>query len=226
MTDSAAQPDCTACGTCCRKGGPVLHHEDAGLVEKQILPLAALVTLRIGELTFDPVTNRLLPLDSEVLKLAGSGAELSPWQCVFLEDESHCRIYADRPAQCRSLFCKDTAALEELYRQGRLTRADILNLPHVPAGWLDLARAHEEECGLTALIPLASQALTDSAAAELLLETLRFDAAFRELCMEKAQVPAEMLPCLLGRPLTHFLASFGLGTVGGTLKRTGVRVYP
>lgn len=226
MTDSIAQPDCTACGTCCRKGGPVLHSEDAALVERQVLPLATLVTLRAGELTFDPVTSRLLPLDAEVIKVAGSGTERAPWQCVFLEGESHCRIYADRPAQCRSLFCKDTAALEELYKQGRLSRADILGLPHVPTGWLDLARAHEEDCNLIALVPVVHQALTDSAAAEHLLEALRFDTAFRELCLEKAQVPAEVLPCLLGRPLADFLSSFGLGMTGGTLARTGVRVYP
>lgn len=226
MTDSIAQLGCTACGTCCRKGGPVLHRTDAALVERQILPFAALVTLRAGELTFDPVTSRLLPLEEEVLKLAGSGAEQAPWQCVFLEGESLCRIYADRPAQCRSLFCQDTSALEELYKQGRLTRADILGLPHVPAGWRELALAHEEDCNLRMLVPFARQALTDSDAAEHLLEALRFDTAFRELCLEKAHVPAEVLPCLLGRPLTEFLSSFGLGVTGGTLERIGVRVYP
>lgn len=228
MVDSSAPhaTDCTACGTCCRKGGPVLHRQDLTLVEGQILPLAALVTLRVGELTLDPVTGQLLPLEEEVVKVAGTGAELLPWQCTFLEGESHCRIYAERPAQCRSLLCKDTAALEELYKQGRLTRADILGLPHVPAGWLDLARAHEEDCNLLNLVPLAQQALTDNAAADQLLEALRFDTAFRELCMSKAQVPAEALSCLLGRPLTNFLSSFGLGLVGGErLERVGVRVY-
>lgn len=228
MTDSPT-PDCTACGTCCRKGGPVLHGEDARLVEQQILPLAVLVTLRVGELTFDPVTSQLLPLEEEVIKVAGSGAELAPWHCVLLEGESHCRIYADRPAQCRSLFCKDTSALEKLYTQRRLTRADILGLPHVPAGWLDLALAHEEDCNLLNLVPLARQVqqqVTGSAAAEQLLEALRFDTAFRELCIEKAHVPAEALPCLLGRPLADFLSSFGLGVVSGKVARTGVRVYP
>lgn len=226
MTTSV--PTCTACGTCCRKGGPVLHRADADLLPRQILPLAALLTLRIGELTHDPVTGQLLPLEEEVVKVAGTGTEASPWQCVFLEGQSHCRIHADRPAQCRVLFCEDTAPLEELYKQGRLTREDVLApAPHIPAGWLDLARAHEEDCALLPLVPLARQALTNSDAEKALLEALRFDAAFRELCMTKAQVPAEVLPCLLGRPLHHFLSSFGLGVAGGgeRLERVGVKVY-
>lgn len=224
MTDSAVKAECIACGTCCRKGGPVLHRADAPLVERQILPFRLLVTLRAGELAYDPVTAQVLPLESEVIKVAGTGAELSPWHCVFLEGEAHCRIYDDRPAQCRALFCKDTAALEELYTQGHLTREDIL--AHAPDGWLGLARTHEEECALSLLVPLAQQALTDETAAQVVLEALRFDAAFRELCIEKARVPAEVLPCLLGRPLTDFLTSFGLGLVGGNLERVGVRVYP
>ncbi|MEG2173748.1 MAG: YkgJ family cysteine cluster protein [Desulfovibrionaceae bacterium] len=226
MSDTLS-PDCPSCGACCRQGGPVLHREDAPLVGR-VLPLSSLVTLRAGELTYDPVTAQLLPLESEVIKIQGTGAELNPWQCVFLEGEAHCRIYADRPAQCSSLLCQNTAALEELYKHGRLTREDIL--ADAPEGWLGLARTHEEECSLPLLVPLARQAITDSTASHLLLEAQRFDTAFRELCIEKAQVPFEVLPCLLGRPLEHFLASFGLAFVHHghdiELEKVGVRVYP
>lgn len=242
--------DCSSCGTCCRKGGPVLHLQDSALVG-QALPYTMLITLRAGELTYDPVTSRLVPLETEVIKVAGvalAGHSLadaadsggpataqasaaggsSPWTCAFLEGEAHCRIYDHRPAQCRALFCKDTKALEALYAEGRLTRKDILAT--APAGWLDLAMAHEQDCSLAALIPLARQALTDPQADASLLEALRFDAAFRELCVEKAAMPAAVLNCVLGRPLADFLASFGLGVVGSgegqRLERMGLRVYP
>lgn len=237
--------DCSACGTCCRKGGPVLHTQDSALVG-EALPLSVLVTLRAGELTYDPVTSQLMPLEVEVIKVAGQGhshadaaglagdigqgasAARSPWTCIFLEGEAHCRIYEHRPAQCRALFCKDTKGLEVLYTEGRLTREDIL--ASAPAGWLDLAHAHEQDCSLTALVPLARLALNDPQAEAALLEALRFDAAFRALCVEKAAMPAAVLPCVLGRPLADFLACFGLGTVGSgegqRLERIGLRVYP
>lgn len=224
------QTDCSVCGTCCRKGGPVLHHQDLPLVG-QVLPLHLLVTLRAGELTYDPVTSKLVPLEAEVIKVAGTGfaqTPQNPWSCVFLEGEAHCRIYENRPAQCRALLCKDTKALEELYNEGRLTREDILAA--APAGWLALARTHEEDCSLLDLIELAPQALDNPQAEAALLEALRFDAAFRDLCAEKADMSPAVLPCVLGRPLADFLASFGLGIVGTgaeqRLERIGVRVYP
>lgn len=240
----STQADCSSCGTCCRKGGPVLHLQDSALVGQHV-PYTMLITLRAGELTYDPVTSHLVPLETEVIKVAGIGHCLvesanhgagqasplggaNPWTCAFLEGEAHCRIYAHRPAQCRALFCKDTKALEALYAEGRLTRKDILAT--APAGWLDLAMAHEQDCSLAALIPLARQALTDPQADASLLEALRFDAAFRELCVEKAAMPAAVLNCVLGRPLADFLASFGLGVVGSgegqRLERMGLRVYP
>lgn len=41
-------------------------------------------------------------------------------------------------------------------------------------------------------------------------ETARTDAAFRELCVERAGVPAAMLPFLLGRSIRELLAEVGL----------------
>lgn len=226
---TASTVDCSACGDCCRKGGPVLHSEDLPLLPN-LLPLNALLTLRAGELAFDPVTNELSPLTTEVIKVKGSKDAAAPWQCVFLEGAAHCRIYDSRPSQCRALFCRDTAALETLYQEGRLTRADILAT--APQGWLALAQGHEDACDLMTLAPLAHSALEDSDAQARLLEALRFDAAYRDLCVSKAQVPPDHLDCLLGRPLSVFLESFGLGLVSPAhgekvrLERVSVRVYP
>ncbi len=44
---------------------------------------------------------------------------------------------------------------------------------------------------------------------------VRYDAAFRELCVTRGGVPASALPFLLGRPLTVLLAEVGLRARAG-----------
>jgi len=218
------KPRCKACGECCRKGGPVLHREDLALPVAGALPPAALVTLRAGELARDDVLGALTPLSQEVIKLAGSG---SGWSCRYLDAASGaCSIYDERPAQCRALFCEDSSALAAMYDQGRLTRADVLPLLH--PDWPALAGAHEAECAWERLAPLALRAHCDAEAERVLLETARFDLAFRELAMERAAVPAEALPLIFGRPLHVLFSDFGLAPAqgGARLVRSGFSMYP
>ncbi len=143
---------CVGCGTCCRKGGPALHSEDAALFAAGAFSRADLVTVRAGELAFDQVSGALLPLDSDIVKF-GDGrirnshgfmvsaddadctqaAGLSG--CRFLEEmpktatgaiRGQCGVYAHRPVECHALLCKDTRAIEALYNKDRLDRAAIL----------------------------------------------------------------------------------------------------
>ena len=216
-------PPCKACGECCRRGGPVLHREDADLLGR-VLPPAALVTLRAGELARDDPRGALTPLADEAIKLVGSNGR---WSCLYLDVASgRCSIYADRPAQCRALFCEDASALADMYEQGRLTRAEALPLLH--PDWLPLAAAHEAECAWARLAPLALRAPRDASAGQVLLEAVRFDHAYRELAMERAAVPAAALPLLFGRPLSALLSGFGLALEGGgaRLVRSGLLRYP
>lgn len=156
------------------------------LLTRGHVPLSALVTLRRGELVHDPVVGRVLPLEREVVKLAGGGERGSPWRCVFHRADGACDIHACRPAQCRALFCADTRPLEALYTLRRAERAHVLaHAPDNVTGWAELMAAHEEHLN----------SLTDAE------EALRFDAAFRDLCMTRAGVSREALPFLLGRPL-------------------------
>jgi len=218
------EPVCRACGACCRKGGPVLHREDLALLEEGVLPPAALVTLRAGELARDDVRGTLAPLPEEAIKLAGGGGS---WSCLYLDAASgRCAVYAKRPAQCRALCCEDASALAAMYDQGRLTRAEAL--PALHSGWPALALAHEAECAWARLAPLALRAPCDDEAGQALLEAVRFDQAFRELAAERAAVPAGALPLLFGRPLLALLADFGLAPAdGGTrLVRSGLLLYP
>lgn len=46
-----------------------------------------------------------------------------------------------------------------------------------------------------------------------LVLAVRTDAAFRELCTERAGIPTALLPFLLGRPLSVLLAEVGLHPV-------------
>ena len=196
---------CMACGTCCRKGGPTLHQQDLTLISAGVLPCRALLSLRIGELVHNEIQGGLVPLPAECIKVAGQGAS---WICTFWQaDTSACSIYAQRPAQCRALFCRDNTALLALHAQPRLSRAEVL--PLFSPNWSMLAEAHEERCAWHRLAPLALGPL-DSAASQALLEAVRFDLAFRELAQERAGVPAEALPLLFGRPLRDLLPDFGL----------------
>ena len=47
-------------------------------------------------------------------------------------------------------------------------------------------------------------------ATEALLETVRYDISFRNLCVERGNIPEDYLLFLLGRPLSETLVMFGL----------------
>ncbi len=232
---------CKRCGKCCLKGGPLLHAEDLHLLAHGKLGYGELLTLRKGELIHDPVRDQLLPLEDEVIKIAGRNSSKHPWHCV-LHTAQGCGLHPLRPAQCAALFCMDTHQLEHMYIEDRLKREDIFDAlilqedalmrlqDHVnneymsTEGWTELARAHEEECALPPLVEFAQTAflrnewdmeLMDKAeivqiAEKKILDCVRYDLNFRDLCTQKAGISAELLPCLLGRPVHVFLRSLGI----------------
>ncbi len=198
---------CKQCGECCRKGGPLLHIQDMPLVEQKHIDFAALVTLRVGEIIHDPILQRLAPLQEEAIKIAGTGEVTYPWHCVFHKD-AQCSIHNHRPIQCQTLFCTDTTALEATYTEQKLTRRDIL--AHAPEGWLALAEAHEESCPVTPFVTLSTDGntLCTTATSQDIAHIVRYDSAFRDLAITKARIPANILPCLFGRPLAVLLRTF------------------
>lgn len=229
-------PSCKRCGQCCRLGGPVLHRDDAPLLDPLDSPatertpfgLADLVTLREGELVRDDVIGTLTPLEGECVKIAPPAGR-TDWQCRFLIHlpdavpgrDAGCAVYERRPAQCRALNCTDTRDIAALYAHDRATRTDILRAVGAPEEWTGLFPAYEESCAYTRIAPLAKLVMpplnpgtpAEKEATEALLETVRFDMAFRKLCVERGRIPETLLPFLLGRPLVETLVMFGLSLV-------------
>jgi Fe-S-cluster containining protein len=198
-------PGCRHCGTCCRKGGPILHLPDRDLVAAGHLPADTLVTLRPGETVYDPVTGRTAPNPGEAIKLRGRTE--ADWHCVFHDETLGCRIHPHRPSQCRALQCWAPEALAALYTRPRLTRRDLLG---AQAGLWDLLAEHAERCDITRLRRLADGLERDPAAVEAIGRMLAYDQALRETLVETGRTRPEHLDFLLGRALERILPDFGL----------------
>ncbi|MCP3952725.1 MAG: YkgJ family cysteine cluster protein [Desulfobacterales bacterium] len=199
--------ECQRCGTCCKAGGPALHLEDRELVQSGKIPLKDLYTIRKGELARDNVKGTLQPVASELIKIKGQGRS---WTCRYYHKKSKgCTIYEDRPLECRILNCRDTAAIEAIYDQQRLTRKDLLDaVPHL---W-DLVEEHEKKCSYRVLAELAARLKEgpDQGIADNLVEMVGYDSHLRELIKEKGRPDPALLDFLFGRSLTDTLPGFGI----------------
>ncbi len=198
---------CRRCGECCQRGGPAFHRIDRPLIEKGLIPAACLYTIRPGEPVHDNVAGRLAFAEADIIKIRGRG---DGWTCCFLsEDDQNCRIYADRPEECRRMQCWDTREIEALYRQERLSRRDLLG--GVEGLW-DVIAHHEERCSYHRLQELGPQLVEAGEDREQAMtairDMVRYDESLRQLMVEQGQARADMLDFLLGRPLTETLAGF------------------
>jgi Fe-S-cluster containining protein len=206
-TSSNGFSSCRCCGTCCKKGGPAFHGTDRPLIEKGIIQIRYLYTIRKGELVHDPIRGGLLPVNSEIIKIK-SKADMG--DCTFYGGQSEqCRIYTDRPLECRLLKCWDTHAIEEMYERDRLSRGDILK--DVDGLW-ELVADHEKRCGYGRLGNLISKLKKGHRKhlADDLGESINYDNQLRQLVIEKCQIKPEMLDFLFGRPLEKTIVMFGL----------------
>lgn len=202
---------CRQCGTCCRKGGPALHTEDAHLLTEGVLQLQDLVTFRAGELVRDTSNDSVVPLPAEIVKIAAPhGSRRDDWTCRFLTSDNRCFIHEQSPAECKALFCDDPKALLGMHGKERLDRKAILELLRAPQWLIDSVEAHEARCGYAELIELASRLENEEAARKALVEVVEYDRAFRDLIVEKGNVRPEMLDFLFGRPLLYTVIMFGI----------------
>ncbi|MFC1858310.1 YkgJ family cysteine cluster protein [Thermodesulfobacteriota bacterium] len=195
---------CQRCGTCCRKGGPALHLQDKRLIEKGVIPVKHLYTIRKGELVQDNVVGRLEPVSADLIKIKGRGNE---WTCRFFEDEGNiCRIYQSRPTECRVLKCWDIREIEQLYAKARLSRKDIL--ANINGLW-HLIGDHEKRCSYEKIRQLLGNESRKKGIRNI-LEMIRYDDEMRVLVVEKSGLDPGMLDFLFGRPLLETIHMFGL----------------
>jgi Fe-S-cluster containining protein len=206
-SSSTAREHCQACGTCCRKGGPALHHKDRDLVLNGTLPLEHLVTLRAGEPVYDNVTGTYIPADTDIIKICSNAGSTA---CHYLDSKNNrCRIYSDRPLECRVLECWNTTPLKKIYRQERLTRKDLI--ADVEGLW-GLVCTHQAQCDYERLARMVERCRkTRSQQPDpSLLQMLRYDMALRRLVCEKSPEFEKNLSFLLGLPLITTIRRLGI----------------
>ncbi|MFA6898685.1 MAG: YkgJ family cysteine cluster protein [Desulfurivibrionaceae bacterium] len=212
MTDTK---HCKQCGTCCRKGGPALSREDLGLVRQGYIRHDQLVTIRQGEMGYNPATARLEPVPVELLKIRGQG---SGWTCLFFAEESNgCTIYAHRPATCRILQCWQPETLLATIYQDTLRRVDLIN-PTDPI--LTEIERHEQACPGQVFTDLLTKVGGTENLARL-SEMVRADLAIRSEVAQKTGISLEMEFFLFGRPLFKQLSGSGIECVA---ENEGIRL--
>ena len=199
--------ECKRCGTCCKKGGPAFHHADKILIEEGLIHSKYLYTIRKGEWAYDNIKQCLEPVSSDVIKIKGKNKSLT---CIFFDEpQNACRIYENRPIECRALKCWDTKALEDLYAKKRLTRKDLIS--EIEGLW-GLIKDHQERCNyntIQKLVDALKSNMRDNERQKL-NEIIQFDTEMRKLVVSTAGLDAEMLDFLFGRPLIQTIQKLGL----------------
>jgi Fe-S-cluster containining protein len=196
--------NCVRCGECCAMGSPTLLSGDLGLFQREVLGWNDVYTLRAGE----KATNRegeVTALPEERLKVREVPGSRQCW--FYLAANQTCRIYADRPEQCRRQNCwgepPPPAAPEELLQRRHLLMA-------VPEVW-DLVQEHQDRCDCAQVARrLAEVGAGDEAAGDALFEALHFDHYLRRLLLDEWELTPEAAEFLLGRPLSEFLETLGV----------------
>lgn len=193
--------ECRRCGICCEKGGPTFHDEDRTLIDSGLIPASHLYTLRKGELVHDSIKGRVLPLESEMIKIKGQN---KAWTCLFFDKTGPaCRIYEHRPLECRILKCWDTRDIEAAYSRNRLMRKDLFS--GIPALW-SLIADHDLRCSHLTLRKLLGSN-SGAGKTQAVQEMVEYDRSIRLLVVEKAGVKADMLDFIFGRPLSGTIRS-------------------
>jgi Fe-S-cluster containining protein len=199
--------DCIRCGECCTLGSPTLLIHDLPLFQQEILTWNDVYTLRPGE----QVANRegqVEPLTEERLKIRELPGSRQCW--FFMAANNSCRIYDQRPEQCRRQNCwgepPRPPAVAQLLSRKHLFEA-------VPEVW-NLIHAHQERCDC-ARVAQALAALTAGReeTEEVLFEALHFDHYLRQMLINDWELTPTATELLLGRPLSQFLETLGLDAI-------------
>ena len=202
---------CARCGTCCLKGGPVLHHEDKELLLDGLVRYEHLVTIRRGEPVYNPLSGGLEQASREIVKVVGKG---EGWSCRFYnEKDVSCAVYEHRFLECRLLKCWDTADIIRVIGRGTILRGDVINRGD-PI--MSVIEAHEKECSayeVETLITAASAGSDNGEILSRLSEIVGKDISMRSYAVSELGLKEEYEPFIFGRPLSKLLSDRGLAVL-------------
>jgi len=200
---------CSRCGECCQSASPTLLLQDLPLFQQEILTWNDVYTLRPEELVSSRA-GRVEPLTGERLKLREIPGSRQCW--FFQAAHNSCRIYENRPEQCRRQNCwSEPPPPPPPAEDQLLTRQHLF--AGVPEIW-ELIRRHQERCdyGLVARA-LAEVGAGREEAGEALFEALHFDHYLRRMLIDEWELTPAATELLLGRPVTEFLKGQGVDAI-------------
>ncbi len=203
---------CDRCGKCCLQGGPALHTQDRHLVEEKIFTFADLVTVRKGELAYQPMAQEPEVVKEEFLKLQGIPGS---WICKYYDGiGKKCTIYGDRPVACRVLECTSPEALLTITGKNLLTRFDCID-SNDPL--LEIVKEHEQECGCPDFNELMMIKKENGSPSEEQIASLQAlvnkDLAYRTMADSKYGLSLARELFYFGRPIFQQLAPLGIVSV-------------
>jgi Fe-S-cluster containining protein len=202
-----ARDVCVRCGECCERSSPTLLTADLPLFQQEVLTWNEVYTLRAGELVTDR-EGKPTALEEERLKIREVPGSRQCW--FYQAATGSCRIYDQRPEQCRRQQCWGEPAppprMEEL-----LNRRSLLG--QAPEVW-DIIEAHEARCASSLILEALEEVAAGGAAGgDILFVALDFDHYLREMLREDWGLSQEAVELLLGRPLPEFLRQHGINAV-------------
>jgi Fe-S-cluster containining protein len=210
---------CARCGTCCLKGGPVLHHEDKEILLAGYIGYEHLVTIRRGEAAYNPVSGRVERVPEEIIKVRGKG---EGWSCIFYHEEGAlCDVYEHRLIECGLLKCWDTREIERVVGRDTICRTDVINR-NDPI--VNIIETHDRECPADEVENLITAAASGKDREKALARLAGFvgkDLSVRSFALSELGLRPDYEFFVFGRPLSKLLGDRGLAVrmpEGGTGK--------
>lgn len=195
--------ECTRCGECCMRGGPVLLRDDLPLLHSR-LSYEDIYTVREGEPQVSRHDQELYFSAMEFVKIREKPGFPS---CLFFDD-GECRIYGQRPLLCRSYKCWAPEDVVTGIGDRALSRQDLFGSVELIS---DIISRHGEKCSYEKLADAVKRANEgDEASAEEVVDMLQYDSYMRPFLTEKFQIPSGSMEVVLGRPLSETIEPLGI----------------
>jgi Fe-S-cluster containining protein len=199
----ASEETCVRCGECCEQGSPTLLSADLPLFTQEVLTWNEVYALPLGDLAASR-EEKPAYLKEERLKVREVPGSRQCW--FYQAAQQRCRIYEQRPKQCRRWQCWGEPGPEP-------EAGEFLNRAHLfgqlPEIW-DLITAHQERCDRNRVREeLLNLAQGREEPGDALFEALHFDHHLRQMLLKEWGLGAAAVDMLLGRSLSDFLRDLG-----------------